>query len=146
MKFSCSVQINAPIEIVNRIFNDESYLKEWQDGYQGAELLSGEAGTVGAVSKITFRQGKRLMELRETLQVVNLPYEKTGLYEHVHMTNTMQNLFEEQEGGSTLFTANVHYTKFNGLVPRIMAKLFPGLFKKQVQKWLNQFKALVERQ
>jgi len=144
MKFTCSVVINAPREKVTSLFNDEKYLKEWQDGYQGSQLLSGESGKEGAKSKIIFLQGKRSMELLETIEVVDMPYEKTALYEHAHMTNSMQNIFEELENGHTKYSAHIHYTEFHGLVPRLMARFFPKLFKKQAQKWLDQFKHFVE--
>lgn len=145
MNFTCTVTVNAPLEEVTRLFNDERHLREWQDGYVGTQLLRGQVGKVGAQSKISFKQGKRSMELLETLQVVNLPHEKTALYEHAHMTNSMQNLFTLEPDGSTRYTANIQYTEFHGLIPKMMVKFFPGIFKKQVQKWLTQFKVFVER-
>lgn len=33
----------------------------------------------------------------------------------------------------------------NGIMPKLMAKLFPGMFKKQSQKWMDQFKEFVEK-
>ena len=33
-----------------------------------------------------------------------------------------------------------------GFMINLMKILFPGVFKKQVEKWLNNFKAFVEKQ
>lgn len=45
---------------------------------------------------------------------------------------------------ATQYISEIEYTKFIDLMPKLMAKLFPGLFKKQVLKWMEKFKAYVE--
>ena len=54
--------------------------------------------------------------------------------------------FKKISSGVTRLEQEIHYTKFNGVLIKLMAKLFPGMFKKQVQKWLDQFKVFVEKQ
>ena len=44
----------------------------------------------------------------------------------------------------TRYTSEIHYTEFNGFIVKVMAKLFPGMFKKQVLKWMQLFKVYVE--
>lgn len=144
MKYECSVEINAPLNKTVEMWQDESGFKHWQDGFQKIEPIDGTPNTVGAKSKIYLEQGKRKMELLETIQVMNLPEEKTGLYEHIHMTNTQTSRFKPLGENKTLYISEVEYTKFNGFMPKLMAKLFPGMFKKQSQKWMDQFKAYVE--
>ena len=85
------------------------------------------------------------MEIVETIQVNNLPDEFTALYEHIHMVNTMTNRFVALSENSTQYTADVHYTQFNGFMVKFFATLMPWMFRKQVQKWLNQFKTFAER-
>lgn len=144
MKYTCTVEINAPLNKVVELWQDENHFSEWQDGFQRIEPLSGTPNTVGAQSKIYLEQGKRKMELLETIQVMNLPTEKTGLYEHVHMTNTQTSRFEPISEHKTRYISEVNYTQFNGFMPKLMAKLFPGMFKKQSQKWMDQFKTFAE--
>lgn len=48
--------------------------------------------------------------------------------------------------GVTRLEQEIHYTKFNGFLLKLLVKLFPGMFKKPVQKWVNQFKTFVEKQ
>ena len=52
MKFTCTVTINKPQQIVADFFADPKHLKEYQEGFQRKELISGNAGDVGAVSKL----------------------------------------------------------------------------------------------
>ena len=143
MKYTCTVEIDLPIEKTAQLWNDEAYFSSWQDGFQSIELLSGEKDTIGAKSRILI-DGKQKMELIETIQLCNLPKEKKALYEHIHMTNTQHTQFEKINSIKTKFTSTVEYTKFNGFMIKVMAKLFPGMFKKQSQKWMDQFKTFAE--
>ncbi len=144
MKYTCTVDIDLDIDKVASLWADERYFKQWQDGFQSIELLTGLAGAVGATSRIVYQQGKRKMELTETVLSNNLPQEKKALYEHIHMINTQTTKFEPISENKTRYISEVEYTKFNGFMPNLMARLFPGMFRKQSQKWMNQFKAFAE--
>jgi len=144
MKYKCIVDIDIPIDQAVSLWSDENYYSKWQDGFQAIELLEGESGSVGAKSKILLEHGKRKMELIETIISNDLPKEKKGLYEHIHMTNFQTTRFEKLSEHKTQYISEVEYTKFNGFMPKLMAKLFPGMFKKQSQKWMNQFKEFAE--
>lgn len=143
MKYSCEIEVNAPFEKVAELWANEKHFKEWQDKFEAIELLEGERETEDSKSKISFNNGK--MILMETILIANLPHEKKALYEHKHMSNTQHTKFKYLGNGTTLFTSNVAYVKFNGFMPKMMAKLFPGLFKKQSEKWMNQFKCYAEK-
>jgi len=144
MKYTCTVEINAPIETVVSLWEDEQYFKEWQDDFKSIEQLEGIPNTKGAKAKIVFT-GKNHIELVETILINNLPEEKKGLYEHKHMTNTQSSRFEPIGNNKTRYTSEVEYTQFNGFMIKGIAKLFPGKFKAQSQKWMDQFKEFVER-
>ena len=144
MKYTCSIEINLPIDQVTMLWENEKLFNKWQDGFQSIELLKGQNGTTGAKSKIILEQGKRRLELIETIISNNLPEEKKALYEHIHMTNTQTTRFNKVSENKTNYISEVEYTKFNGFMPKLMAKLFPGMFKKQSQKWMNQFKDFAE--
>ncbi|SEA60383.1 SRPBCC family protein [Bizionia paragorgiae] len=81
----------------------------------------------------------------ETIILNDLPKEKTALYEHIHMTNTQTTRFKEISFNKTQLISEVEYTKFNGFLIKMIAKLFPNKFKQQSQKWLIQFKTFAER-
>jgi len=146
MKFTCFADINAPIDKVVALFNDPDNLGEWQEGFQSITHLSGEPGTVGAQAILVFHSGKHVIELKETILTVNLPYEMKGLYEHIHMHNTMTNQFDEIGEGQTRYTAHIDYFRMIGILPRIMAFFFAGKFRAATQQAVDNFKAFVERQ
>ncbi|WP_299885546.1 SRPBCC family protein [uncultured Lacinutrix sp.] len=140
MKFSCSVDIDKTLNKVVDVFLNPDNLKHYQDGFIEKRLISGSAGKKGSKSKMIYKK----LELIETIINNDLPEEFYALYEHKHMTNTMKVSFKSLDENKTRYISEIEYTKFNGLFIKMMAKLFPGLFKKQVQKWLNQFKSFVE--
>ena len=146
MKFACTVIIAAPREKVVKLFQDVTTFKEWQEGFVSLEHLSGLAGTIGAKTKIVYNTGKHVIELTETITVNYLPNEKSALYEHEHMVNTMKNRFTPLGAGQTRYDAEIEYTQFIGFIPKMMALLMPRVFRKQVQKRLDRFKAFVESQ
>lgn len=144
MKFTCKVEIDKSIDEVIPLFDNLDNLEKWQDGFVSHEHLSGEPGKVGAKSKLVYKNKGNTIELTETILKNDLPNELSASYEHQHMDNTMTNQFSELGENKTLYSAEIHYTKFKGLMPKLMARLFPGMFRRQSQKWLNQFKDFVE--
>lgn len=145
MKFHCSVDIDLPVEKVIALFDNEENLKEWQDGLVSFDHISGTPGTPGAKSKMVYRTGGREIELIETITAKNLPEEFSGTYVAKQMENTMTNSFTSLGPSKTRWDAEIEYTAFHGFMPKLMAFLMPGLFRKQTQKWLDQFKAFAEK-
>ncbi len=146
MKFTCSVEINLPIDKVITLYDNTDNLKYWQDGFVSYKHISGIPGEKDAQSEFIYKIGKRDMVLIETILVKDLPREFTGIYSTREMVNRMTNKFTSINESTTEYKAELEYTEFNGFIPKLMAKLLPGMFKKQTQKWLNQFKAFAEAQ
>ncbi|MDY8135632.1 SRPBCC family protein [Aquimarina sp. 2201CG5-10] len=145
MKFICNVEINVPIDRVIELFDNPDNLKEWQDGFISFEHLSGTPGEPGAKSLLKYKHGKREMELIETITVKNLPEEFSGTYEHKHMENSIKCSFISLSSNKTRLDYHIDYFKFKSFMPRLMAFLSPGIYKKYTQKWLDQFKAFAEK-
>lgn len=142
MRFTCHTDIKAPLQTVVDLFKNPDHLKHWQDGFVTIEPISGVPGTVGAISKLNYKK----LSLIETIIRNELPEEFMANYEHKHMVNTMSCRFKAIDTRTTRLEQEIHYTQFNGFLPKLLAKLFPGMFRKQVQKWLDQFKNFVEKQ
>ena len=140
MNFTCTVNINAPLNLVAQIFADPDQQKHFQDGFISKVPLSGISGEKGAVSQLNYKK----LELIETIIENELPHEFKALYEHKHTTNTMHVKFTALDENLTQYDSEILYTKFKGLVINLMVKIAPGLFRKQVQIWLKQFKTYVE--
>lgn len=146
MKFNCHIEIEGNLESVAATWSNEAYFHHWQDGFQVKQVLSGRSGEVDCRSEIIYSQGKSSMKLVETVLSNKLPHSFSASYEHRHMDNLLTTEFRAIDDNLTKLTYEVEYTAFRGVVPRLMAFFVPGVFKRQVQKWLVQFKKFVEEE
>lgn len=144
MKYNNEVKINAPLEKVVRLFEDENNLPKWQEGFISAEIIEGERGKVGLKSKLRYKMGKREIEMIETITVWDLPQNFTANYEANNVFNTVANHFEAIDENTTRYYTENEFI-FKGVM-KIFAFLMPGAFKKQSQKYLNDFKNFVENE
>jgi peroxiredoxin family protein len=145
MKFTCRVDIKASLGKVVEAFDSADNLKHWQDGFVSFEHLNGIPKEQGAQSKMVYKIGKRDMVLTETILKNDLPREFNGRYDFKEGSNTMCNRFEIIDRDSTRWIAEVEYTQMNSFMMKMMSKLMPGMFRKQTQKWMDQFKVFVEK-
>ena len=143
MKFSGSIEINKPIDVVVRIFADPSLLKEHQDGFLRKEFVRGEPGIDGTVAKMYYAQGKGEMELTETVVANNLPHSFEAFYHHKHMDNTMR-YGKPLNDQRTLYSYEGEYVRMS-LLPKIVSIIFPTTFKKPALKWMRNFRDFVEQ-
>ena len=146
LKFTCSVEINKPKESVASYFADPQYLGYYQDGFIGKKLISGNEGDEGAISDMFYKYNNQKMVITETIMSNQLPDYFRGLYTHEHMDNFMISRFVVIDKDWTRYEAEIEYIEFRTFYIKILAKLFPSMFKKQVQKWLDNFKHFVEEQ
>ena len=144
MEFKGSVDIAKPRQEVVDYFIDPKHLGEYQDGFVSKTLLKGTATEDGAVSQMMYKYGKRDMELTETIIANRLPDSFEGHYHHIHMDNYMRCKFIELDANHTRYEYEFEYVRINWFMPRLMAILFPGMYRKQGEKWMKQFKAFVE--
>ena len=142
MKFVCSININKPILEVVKYFEDPEALKQSQKGFIRMEHLSGNVGEAGAKSKLVYKK----FDLIETIIHNKLPDEFYAKYEHKSMINTMFSKFSKVNENETKLTTDIDYTEFKGFMINLIAKIFPRMFKKQVDKWLTNFKKYCESQ
>lgn len=145
MKFSIKTTIQTSREKVVAYFMNTDVMHEWQDGFVSKEELSGIPWKKGATAQLTYKQGGRELILLETILENNLPDVFEALYVHTHTTNTMRSAFREINQNETEYFVEVDYTKLNGFMVKLIAFVYPSMFKKQVQKWIKQFSDFVEK-
>lgn len=141
--YTVSVDIDLPRDKVIELFDSEENLYKWQDGLQSFEHLEGEPGQPGARSKMVYLNGGQELALYETITDRNLPDEFNGIYEWDGGRNTLVNRFVELGENRTRWESTCTYT-FSSLVMKAMGFLMPGAFRKQNQKFLDNFKAFCE--
>ena len=86
------------------------------------------------------------MELIETIILWNLPKKFSAAYKAKSMENTMSNYLTVIDDNKTRWVAEVEYTAFHGFLPKLTSVFMSGMFEKQTQKWLDQFKVFAEAQ
>ncbi len=146
MKIKGFININKPRGEVVKYFADPNYLGKYQDGFVKKELINGEQGRVGAISKMYYKHGKQDMELIETITNNQLPDVFEANFHHKHMDNTMVCRFIVLDDYRTKYEYEFEYTRINWVMPKLMAILFPDMYRKPVEKWMRQFKEFVEKQ
>ena len=117
-------------------------MKEWMEGLQKVEHISGEPGKAGAKSKLHFLHKKREMVLTETILEENLPKQIKFSYESPMGYNEVEMEFEPI-GDSQVKQINNSYFELKGFM-KIMGVFMKGAFKKQSLKYLDAFKQYAE--
>lgn len=144
MKYTNEIVINADRATVVELFDNPDNMSQWQPGFVSFEHLSGESRQPGAKSKLTYKMGKRKIEMIETVAERNLPETFSGTYEAKNVWNEVQNHFEELPDGKTKLWSESEF-KLSGFM-KVMGWLMPGAFRKQSQKYLEYFKEFVEKE
>ncbi len=143
MKYTIELEISLPREKVIALFDDPDNLYKWQKGLISFEHLEGEAGKPGATSKLKYKMGKREIEMVETIVTRDLPDTFTATYEAKGVWNLVENQFIEKDEQTTIWQLSTEF-KTKGFI-RLLAIFAPGMFRKQTQKDMNNFKTFAER-
>jgi len=145
MKFKQELMINRPRNEVWMAFTHAEYLKKWQPTLIRVELVNGEPGQEGAVSRLTYREREREFTLVENINRCIQPDQFDVTYENEFTSNPMKNKFIEQGEIETLWIVEAEY-KFKTLLMKILG---PGMKKNYVARTLGdmeRFKEMVESQ
>jgi hypothetical protein len=144
MKYNCEIVIQVPRNKVIEYFDSFENMKHWQEGLISYHHLSGEPGKPGAKTTLKYKMGKREIEMVETITIRNLPYEFSGTYEAKGVWNEVKNYFFEEEKDATKWVTENEFI-FSGVFMKMMGWLMPGAFKKQSNKYLEDFKQFAEK-
>jgi hypothetical protein len=142
MRYTNEAEINLPIDRVIELFDNPDNMKHWQPGLQSFEHISGTPGQPGAKSRLRYKMGKREVEMIETITKRDLPREFSGTYEAKGVLNIISNYFTPLGPGKTKWVTESEF-RFSGMM-KLLGFLFPGMFKKQSQKFLDDFKKFAE--
>ena len=142
MKYTSEIEIGLPRKKVIELYDNPDNLKQWQEGLESFEHLSGEPGTVGAKSLIKYKMGKRNIEMTETILKKDLPNNYDFLFEAKGVWNEVKNSFSEINPNQTKWTIENDF-RGKGMMA-VMMFLMPGMFKKQTMKFMISFKRASE--
>lgn len=141
MKYSCFETIDLPRETVIQLFDNTDNLAKWQEGLESFVHKSGDFGQPGSKYDIVIVQGKRRIEMVETIVERALPDRFAATYEAKGVWNLVENAFVDR-GESTEWRLDTEF-KCTGFI-RLMTWVAPGLFRKQTAKMMANFKRFAE--
>ena len=141
--YTVAVEIDLPRTKVLELFDSSENLFKWQNGLQSFKHLSGEPGQVGAKSELVYFNDGKKIELVETITLRDFPDRFDGHYQWGGGSNHLENRFIELDENRTRWESTCSY-EFSSLFLKLMGMVMPGAFKKQNQKFLDNFKDFCE--
>ncbi len=142
VKFTMDLVLDRPIEAVWRAFDNPENLKAWQRDLVSVEPVSGTPGQPGAVSRLTYREGKRVIVLTETITERQQPNHFAGTYDAGMGLNHITADFSPQGSNATLW--RMGYESQSRGIWKLLAPLFAGMIRKRTRDDAARFKAALE--
>lgn len=143
MRYTLSNTINKPLDVVAARFMEPNGALNWMEGLQRSEHLSGTPGQAGAKTDFYFVNKGKEMKITETILEANMPRQIKFAYDSQMGYTEVEMRFEKITDTTTKQTNN-SYFKMNGVM-KLLGFLLKGLVKKQSKKYLEAFKAFVEK-
>src|SRR5688572_33318948 len=109
MKFTLELPIKKSRVEVWKAFDNVENMKKWQPTLIRFEPVSGTPGQPGAVSKLTYAEGKREFALIEKITHRAEPERFAGLYENDFADNTIKNEFIAVSENETLWKMETEF-------------------------------------
>lgn len=144
MKYTSSVDINAPLNRVIELFNDPINLPQWMPKLIHSELISGTLGKTGAVGRLTMKDGSKKYEVIETVTMKNLPSIFARTYQIKNILLTIKDSFISTGDNLTRYISE-NEVKLTGSM-KFIGFLVQHKFKTQTNNQLRSFKRFVEKQ
>ena len=143
MRYKLETLINKPRLDVWRIFDNLENVPKWQPALTNFETLSGMPGHVGAISKLTYKEGEREFSLIEKVTHRDEPHGLDGIYENNFADNVIKNRFIEQGKDQTIWVVETEY-KFKTPLMMVMGNVLKKNYVKRTQRDMQRFKEMAE--
>ena len=143
ISYTSEVVVDKPMKEVWAVMNDESKTSQWIDGIKKQEHVSGEKGTIGAVTKYTFVENGQESIMLETIKALRPN-------EHIAMDFVMEDVMEMDysmdthvKDGKTHIKSSTT-TRGIGVFMRSMVSFMQSTMQAQEDENLNNLKKLIE--
>ena len=143
MRYETDVVIDLPRERVVALVMDPALVPLWQKECVRRVLLDGEHGRPGSKTEVVTQMNGREMTMIETITCNDLPNGFSETYETAGVWNGIDHHFEALDEHRTQWRT-VNEFRCSGLMMKFMMLVAPGMFKRQTQTFLNNFKAWAE--
>jgi uncharacterized protein YndB with AHSA1/START domain len=142
MHFVRSVTLAPPPDLVWPTFVDPGLLRRWQPTLSQVEVLSGAAGRVGTVTRLTYHEAGRLVVLTETVVASEEPHLFATRYESGQIAGGLHSTFAHREDGGTRWTMTCD-VRFQGVL-RLLGPMLGAATVHRTEGDMARFKELIE--
>lgn len=143
MKYTMEVDIEAPVEAVMAVAAQPAEWKNWLEGLNEFEHLSGTDGKAGARYRLVFQTGKTEMDFTAEIIQSELPELMRMKMDACNLLATSTTRLRAVSAGQTRYTSEQDFA-FKGLFNQIVGFILQREFKSQTRRHLANFKHLVE--
>jgi hypothetical protein len=144
MKYILELTLHKSRAEVWRAFDNPENIKLWQTNLVSIETVRGDHGQVGAVSKLTYAEGKGEYVLMERVTYRAEPEHFDVVYENNFADNSVKNTFIATSENETLWKMEVNY-KFKTPLMKIVGPFAKKNFVKRSERDMERFKDFVEK-
>jgi hypothetical protein len=144
MKFTLELILHKSRAEVWRAFDNPENTKMWQPTLVRVETVSGAQGQTGAVSRLTYEEGKGEFSLMEKVACRVESERFDVVYENNFTSNSVRNTFIATDENETLWKMEVEY-KFKTLLMKIIGPFAKKNFVKRSERDMERFKEFVEK-
>ena len=142
MKHKTDIVIDADLDTVWRMFDDQNNMTKWQPTLKSITHKSGTPGQLDAVSELVYEEDGRDVVMTETITARRERSFLGGTYDSNWGSVVIFNHFEAVGDGKTRWSSNMNYS-FKGVM-RIMAFFMRKSICNRSDRDMNRFKLLVE--
>ena len=144
MKFALELPIQKSRDEVWKAFDNPENTKIWQPSLVNFETISGIQGQPEAVSKLTYKEGKREFSLIEKVTHRAEPDRFDVVYENEFADNSVKNTFVIVHDNETLWRMEVEF-KFKTLIMKLIGPSMKTNYILRTERDMQRFKEFVEK-
>lgn len=124
------------------VMADDSRISEWLPVIDRLELVSGEPGTVGAVSTIYVIENGEEMTMQETITAIEPQAHMAMTFTMDFMNMEYEMYMTEKDGKTHIRTKSI--STGNGIIAQSIISFMPGMMSDQENENLNNLKKVIE--
>jgi uncharacterized protein YndB with AHSA1/START domain len=144
MKFTLELPLQRSRAEVWRAFDNSENTKKWQPTLVKFQTIAGMQGQPGALSMLTYAEGKGEFVLMEKVTYRAEPERFDVVYENNFADNSVKNTFTATSENDTLWKMEVEF-KFKTLLMKVIGPFAKKNFVKRSQRDMERFKEFVEK-
>ena len=144
MKFALELPLQKSRDEVWKAFDNPENTKIWQPSLVNFETISGIQGQPGAVTKLTYKEGKREFSLIEKVTHRAEPDRFDVVYENEFADNSVKNTFVIVNDNETLWRMEVEF-KFKTLIMKLIGPSMKTNYILRTERDMQRFKEFMEK-